>query len=107
MSIIEILIWTWIISFSIGAHSLAINPKFTKDYHEKDFSFFDYSFFIGVLYVSVLITAPILAGVVIVTETWRYVLYYIKKRKLKRLIKKINDDDLRKKFKNELKNFKP
>lgn len=98
MIIINILIWIWVITFLINVIWYQYNPKFLKSlYDEHDFyNKLNYSYYYIIIHISTLIIAPYAFYYIIIGELKNYFFIWRIKKQLKKQLKKIKNDELKK-----------
>jgi len=104
MSILQILIWVWVLSYISVLLWYKKNPEFIDGYH-NDFIYFDYDFFKLMVYIFSLITAPAIFSVLVVKGIKEFILIDLRKVGSFIKIMKIKDKESRKKLLKELKDI--
>jgi hypothetical protein len=104
MSILQILIWAWVLMYIFVVLWYKKNPDFIDGYH-GEFDFFDYNFFKSAVYIFSLITAPAIFSVLLVLGIKEFILIDLRKIKWFIKIMKIKDRDRRKELWKELKDI--
>lgn len=104
MSILQILVWVWVLSYIAVLLWYKKNPKFIEEYH-NDFIYFDYDFFKSMLYIFSLITAPAIFSVLVVKGVKEFIVVDLRKVITFIKIMKLKDKEVRKKLLKELKDI--
>lgn len=107
MSLIEIKLWIWTVTFFFNAIWYYYNPKFVKKNHKEKYNFLDYNTYLIVLYIVTLILAPFLFLNIIIGEIKILLVILYKKIQLELKIRKIKDKNARKKLRKKLRQIKP
>lgn len=98
----HIILWIWIISATVVIIWYQCNPEFLKGYYERSFQNYDYESYLIILYIATIIIAPIMFVDIVIGETKKFIMVLQYKRKLKRKIRKLKDEDAAKFLRDEL-----